>query len=156
MVNEPHQCDHCNRAFGSAHEKKRHMELAHREETAMTYHCTECERTFDTQRGLEVHTGRKHGKMARTPKDGHPWRSPAVMPEPEQKADLEPTPDEDTPATPKRTGMPVVADVRLSVRINEPDYRMELIETLADHLAMLQDADVAQATLAHIKAVARS
>lgn len=58
---------------------------------------------------------------------------------------------------PKPLRVPIVADVR--VRINEPDYRMELIETLAELAtweATLADPDPIQATLARIKAVARS
>ena len=157
MVNEPHQCDHCDRAFGSAHEKKRHMELAHREEIGMNdeYACSECGATFLTERGLQVHTGRKHSKHAHKPEATHPWRSPAVMPDtaPEQKVNPgeEPIPDEGsiTLADLARDGI----GFHLAV-----DYRMELIETLAE-LAMweatLADPDAVQATLARIKAVAR-
>lgn len=62
MVNEPHVCDHCGSAFGSAHDKKRHMELAHREEMeAMEgYRCV-CGKTFASEQGLKVHCGRAKG-----------------------------------------------------------------------------------------------
>ena len=156
MVNEPHQCDHCNRAFGSAHEKKRHMELAHREETAMDKHmCDECGKEFGTAQGLKVHVGRAHSKHAHKPKSDHPWKSPAVMPDtaPEQKLNPgeEPIPDE---------GIITLADLaRDGIGFHlAVDYRMELIETLAELAtweATLADPDPVQATLARIKAVAR-
>jgi hypothetical protein len=121
------------------------------------YKCDQCGRTFDTEQGLRVHKGRSHSKMARKPKADHPWRSPAVMPDtaPEQKANPEPMPDE---------GSVTLADLaRDGIGLHlTPDYRMELIETLADlaacQLGLMADSDtVAEVgpTIARIKAVAR-
>jgi hypothetical protein len=123
------------------------------------YKCDQCDRTFDTEQGLRVHRGRAHSKMARKPKADHPWRSPAVMPDtaPEQKVDAgeEPIPDK---------GSVTLADLaRDGIGLHfAPDYRMELIETLADlaacQLGLMADADtVAEVgpTIARIKAVAQ-
>lgn len=57
---------------------------------------------------------------------------------------------------PKPVHVPVVADV--CVRVNEPDYRLELIDTLADLLYYQHYAghnDEFDSTIARIKAVAR-
>ena len=123
------------------------------------YKCDQCGRTFATEQGLRVHKGRSHSKMARKPKPDHPWKSPAVMPDtaPEQKVDAgeEPIPDE---------GSVTLADLArdgITLRLT-PDYRMEIIETLADlaacQLGLMADSDtVAEVgpTIARIKAVAR-
>lgn len=115
-------------------------------------HACECGKTFDTEQGLRVHKGRAHGKTAHTPPANHPWRSSAVMPSvaPEQKLNEgeEPLPDE---------------HVTMDEYIREgfmstPDYRMELIETLAELATWevtLDDSGPVQSTLARIKAVAR-
>ena len=108
-------------------------------------HVCECGKAFDTEQGLRVHKGRAHSK-------------PDTAPEQKVNPGEEPIPDYEPPKPePKPLKIPIVADLR--VRFNEPDYRMELIETLAE-LAMweatLADPGPVQATLARIKAVVRS
>lgn len=150
-------------------------------------HACECGRTFDTEQGLRVHKGRAHSKMERKPKADHPLRSPAVMPKdvpdtaPEQKVNPgeEPIPDYepptceacDSPAERRESGeflcdecyedghvtLRDLARDGITLRLT-PDYRMELIETLAELAtweATLDDSGPVQATLARIKAVAR-
>ena len=108
-------------------------------------HVCECGKAFDTEQGLRVHKGRAHSK-------------PDTAPEQKVNPGEEPIPDYEPPKPePKPLKIPIVADLR--VRFNEPDYRMELIETLAE-LAMWQvhlddGGAAAEATLARIKAVAR-
>lgn len=193
MVNEPHVCDHCNRAFGSASDKKRHMELAHREEMeAMEYRCV-CGKVFTTLHGLQVHCGRADGV--------HELEGEAVIPDaqPVSERHKEHAERQDTPqAAPDAPGaaqapvsdpMPEPApetgerafegddhvtlrdllEDGISVKFveREPDYRMELIETLADladrelyiaeHIDPEErDFSLVYDTLARIKAVVRS
>jgi len=65
MKNEPHVCDWCSRAFGSASDKRRHMELAHREERESMqeerFTCDVCGVGFDRAQGLGAHRWRAHG-----------------------------------------------------------------------------------------------
>lgn len=159
------KCPLCGDPIDSrAHARREHARLVQEEEDVNEYKCDQCDRTFATEQGLRVHKGRSHSKMARKPKPDHPWRSPAVMPDtaPEQKVDAgeEPMPDE---------GSVTLADLTrdgITLRLT-PDYRMELIEALADladrELYIAENIDLEERdssmvydAIARIKAVARS
>lgn len=212
MINEPFKCDHCNRAFGSAHEKKRHIELAHREEIEMaTTEHVECVRkgchapVVPGKRICAAHyavviagQAKKLAPVAPTDQptgDGgfehcdhvedcgisgitdcgtdpcnlvDEWRNMRCEYRTDTECSNRPCHDCEVeayrPRKLKTIHVPVVADVR--VRVNEPDYRMELIETLADladrELYIAEHIDpedrdfsLVYDALARIKAVAR-
>lgn len=148
-------------------------------------HVCECGKAFDTEQGLRVHKGRAHGKPQTEPKSDHcdhvaeccitgitdcgadpcelvaAWREERCDTRTDAECSNQPCHDCEIdaykPRKLKTIHVPVVADVR--VRMNEPDYRMELIETLAELAtweATLDDSGPVQATLARIKAVVRS
>ena len=119
-------------------------------------HVCECGKAFDTEQGLRVHKGRAHSK-------------PDTAPEQKVNPGEEPLPDYEAPceicgAPSERARVAFLCDEcyedgHVTLRLT-PDYRMELIETLAE-LAMWQvhlddGGAAAEATLARIKAVVRS
>jgi hypothetical protein len=130
-------------------------------------HVCECGKAFDTEQGLRVHKGRAHSKPDTAPEQ-------KVNPGEEPIPDYEPPTCEacDAPAERRDSGeflcdecyedghvtLRDLARDGITLRLT-PDYRMELIETLAE-LAMWQvhlddGGAAAEATLARIKAVAR-
>ncbi len=123
-------------------------------------HACECGKTFDTEQGLRVHKGRAHGKPDTAPEQ-------KVNPGEEALPDTTYTVPPETVAA-DYIGEPVFNNVHIvlddlvlripPMTVAAPDYRMELIETLAELAtweATLDDPDPIQATLARIKAVAR-
>lgn len=125
-----------------------------------------CGKAFDTEQGLRVHKGRAHSKPDTAPEQ-------KVNPGEEPIPDYEPPTCEacDAPAERRESGeflcdecyedghvtLRDLARDGITLRLT-PDYRMELIETLAELAtweATLDDSGPVQATLARIKAVAR-
>lgn len=119
MNTEPYRCRFCQSAFGSAYDKKRHMTLAHREEIEMSteYACS-CGRTFPTLQGRKVHIARASGFQDKHyPID----EGVGVIAAPEAVA----APEEIAADPESVQGYIALLDAT-------PDYRMELIETLAE------------------------